>query len=639
MLKEDAAMPEGILEEVLGGEDERADHEAAEVAHQADAFASAVAARLSANDPEVSRRTAAFLAAQTALIEVQKVHLEQEHSLRVRSLRNQVTEQGLRRFGLRLRTTFQLLLASFMAALALGLLIMVYDAFHSKNVVIDQFEAPPQMSSQGLNGKVLAGGMLDVLTQIQVATRSSADHPSLSTGWANDISIEIPETGLSIEQIERVLKTRFGHDTHIDGDLVQSHGGALALTVRGTGILPRTFTGQPDKLDDLLRQAGEYLYGQSQPGLWAWYLGDKGRGEEAIAFSQEMYPRANPVEKPYVLNAWANAIVVSGASDANHRALALYREALRLKPDYFVAYYNVMQMLTNVGEEDAVISVGQQLLKRAGGRPGRGDENLYQYWDAAVWNLRKLRDGFVSDMESHGGLGSITGSNGSENLSVALIDVFLHDPEAAKVRLQTTAVDPNSAPDVAAAALAKGLLAYETHDIAEAARQMDILTQAYREPVVRMSSANIICFAVPVFEAAGQNAAADAALSAVGSLRFLDCSRFRGDLSDARGDWAQAQRWYAQAVELAPSLPAGYFSWGVARAKHGDLSGAIDMFAKAHERGPNWADPLKAWGDVLVKQSKPKEALAKYDQAMAAAPQWQELSAVRSRLSAELKKK
>jgi predicted Zn-dependent protease len=69
-----------------------------------------------------------------------------------------------------------------------------------------------------------------------------------------------------------------------------------------------------------------------------------------------------------------------------------------------------------------------------------------------------------------------------------------------------------------------------------------------------------------------------------------------------------AQKAYAEAVALAPDLPAGYYSWGVALARHGDLAGAEAKLKDANQRGPHWADPLKAWGDVFAKQGRgPRE--------------------------------
>jgi tetratricopeptide (TPR) repeat protein len=86
-------------------------------------------------------------------------------------------------------------------------------------------------------------------------------------------------------------------------------------------------------------------------------------------------------------------------------------------------------------------------------------------------------------------------------------------------------------------------------------------------------------------------------------------------------------------VTLAPDLPAGYYSWGVALAKHGDFDGAEAKFKEANKRGPHWADPLKASGDVLVKQGKIKMALAKYDEALKYAPNWKQLKEAREALT------
>jgi tetratricopeptide (TPR) repeat protein len=95
---------------------------------------------------------------------------------------------------------------------------------------------------------------------------------------------------------------------------------------------------------------------------------------------------------------------------------------------------------------------------------------------------------------------------------------------------------------------------------------------------------------------------------------YVDCYRFRGEIPDGRGDWPGAQKAYADAVALAPDLPAGYYSWGVALAKHRHLLGAEAKLKDANQKRPHWADPLKVWGDVLVKQGNGKDALAKYDE-------------------------
>jgi hypothetical protein len=43
----------------------------------------------------------------------------------------------------------------------------------------------------------------------------------------------------SIGEISRLLRERFGHDLHIDGDLIETVTGGLTLTVRGNGVPPK----------------------------------------------------------------------------------------------------------------------------------------------------------------------------------------------------------------------------------------------------------------------------------------------------------------------------------------------------------------------------------------------------------------
>lgn len=61
-------MAEGSLGGVLGEEDEKPEVESRDTLAGAEAFASAVAAKLAGNDPEVARRTADFLIDQSQLL-------------------------------------------------------------------------------------------------------------------------------------------------------------------------------------------------------------------------------------------------------------------------------------------------------------------------------------------------------------------------------------------------------------------------------------------------------------------------------------------------------------------------------------------------------------------------------------------
>jgi tetratricopeptide (TPR) repeat protein len=84
---------------------------------------------------------------------------------------------------------------------------------------------------------------------------------------------------------------------------------------------------------------------------------------------------------------------------------------------------------------------------------------------------------------------------------------------------------------------------------------------------------------------------------------------------------------------LAPDLPAAYYSWGLALARHAELDAAVAKLKEASHRGPHWADPLKAWANVLVKQGKTRDARSKYDEALKYAPNWKQLKEARAALA------
>jgi tetratricopeptide (TPR) repeat protein len=269
------------------------------------------------------------------------------------------------------------------------------------------------------------------------------------------------------------------------------------------------------------------------------------------------------------------------------------------------------------------------MMKAAGGRPGQAPETMYANYDQNVSDLPAERAENIADLESHSGIGTAGSAVGAEGLAIALIDVQMHDGEAATFRLKTTHVDEKSVPDVAAEAMDRALLAEQLGDLKTAAREWDTYAVGYANPAVATANPQYICDGAVTYERTGQSPKADVALNAVGKRTFVDCYRFRADVLDLRGDWVGAQEWYAKAVNLGPSIPTGYYSWGVALAKHGDLDRAAAKLKDANLRGPHWADPLKAWGDVLMKQGHTKDALAKYDQALRYAPNWKQLKEAR----------
>jgi tetratricopeptide (TPR) repeat protein len=500
--------------------------------------------------------------------------------------------------------------------------LMVRDAVTSREVVVEPFRMPSTLAAHGFDGTIVAGGLLDELGRLQDATRSTSAARGLTGAWSGDIKLDVPETGISLGEISRLLRDRFGHDVHIDGDLVEAPAGGLSLTVRGNGVPPKTIDGSATDLRKLTVAAAEYVYSKSQPGRWASYLNTHGRYEEAIAFCKSAVGSAEPAERAMLLTRWAVALESSGGSV--REGLALERAATKLQPDLWTAHNNLQNDLMILADEEGAWKAGEAMRRAAGGRPGLAPEVYYQNLDYVTWNLKPWLESTVADAEANAGAGTGVISAGP---SIADIELRLHDPEAADLALKTAREDPNDLAGNAMIRHVRGRMALEAGDLATAVVELEAFGTAYANPSVSTNNPGYHCWIAPVEEAAGHPDKADTLLKSAGT--FVDCYRFRADILDGRGNWPGAQQAYAEAVALAPDLPAAYYSWGVALARHGDLVRAEAKLIDANKRGPHWADPLKAWGDVLLKQGNRKEALAKYDEALKYAPNWKQLRQAR----------
>jgi hypothetical protein len=131
-----------------GKSDEKPEVEAPEALASAEAFAAAIAAIASREDPGVARKTEEFLSDQSHLLKIQAEHLEDEHALRLAHLRNLLREENVRRLGLRLRVGFQLFLVLVAITIGVGAAIMIRDAVMSRRVVIEPFEVSPNVAAR-----------------------------------------------------------------------------------------------------------------------------------------------------------------------------------------------------------------------------------------------------------------------------------------------------------------------------------------------------------------------------------------------------------------------------------------------------------------------------------------------------------
>jgi tetratricopeptide (TPR) repeat protein len=428
----------------------------------------------------------------------------------------------------------------------------------------------------------------------------------------------VPETGISLGDVQKFLRAWLGHDVRISGAVVEN-GDALVLTVRGNGVPAQRVAGKASELDTMIVSAAERALGAARPLELLGYLESTSRHAEAAALAGPMLASATATEAPQILNMWGNALT---GLDRLPEALDMYREANRLSLDHMRYKMNETLALERLGREEEAyqtISAGKDSTL------GNSSEELRRKAGFAT-GMMELRRGAIDLHESLQAYARMTGSTHllfemliASQDAIALAS--MHDAAGTELALEQAARGAMGPVDRLAAQQARSALAHELGHDSEALTDAQMaLSLEEHTPEWMLVFPPTACLAARYAEAAGLASVAEAMLAKAGT--FVDCASAKAEFAAHRGAWEEAQRDFAAAVDLAPSLPMAYESWGEALASHNELAPAIEKFRAAHERGPHWADPVERWGEALAAQGQFQAAAQKYAEAVTYAPNW-----------------
>jgi tetratricopeptide (TPR) repeat protein len=563
----------------------------------------------------------AYLEDQRALI------ADQRHHLKV-----QMKHLGLKYFADRMRVGLQIFVALGATAVALFIAGLVWQAATDNGLVIEAFSVPPDLAQRGLTGEVVAGQLEDKLSALQAATESARAAQSYSSDWGHEIKVEIPETGVSISELQRYLRQWLGRETRIGGEVFHGPDG-LHLTVRAGGQQGDQVTGPEDGLDGLLEKGAEALYARTQPYRWGVYLTQNGRAGEATAVYQRLASNGPDAERP-----WALIGLMRQDPDARGQA-ALLHEAVALNPNLALAWGNLWGADWMLGRSEAELQELRKAIEMTrrpdhGGASARSvqaleisdqfflDDLLGDYRDGAAQAQRMMQ---APDFYS---------AHKAARFTRALALARDHDPAAAEALLPAGeddgaiekeminwgGIDP---PRLAIAqsredwpAVLDGAKAQEgawlwinnQHGGAEGAGS---IVESTLRPAEAVALAHM-----------GRTAEAQA-LAATLARDCYGCLRARGVVAALAGRRAEADRWFAEAVRQGPDLPGAHLDWGRAKLARGDVAGAIAELQLAHAKGPHFPDPLEAWGEALMARRDYAGAAARFAEAARYAPEWE----------------
>ena len=440
-----------------------------------------------------------------------------------------------------------------------------------------------------------------------------------------EIKVEIPETGISLTQAWRYLKSWLGHERRLTGNLRDIGDGKIALTVALDGRDAFVLQGTAKDLDKLEDQAAEKIFAEVDPTNYVLYLAAKGRPADALAAAARLQQLAKtPAEMSDAYALWANETHYWTGDLA--LAMTRARIAIAQDPKTTASHMELMNLFTALGHDEEAFAQAREI---AGKR--KEDEPAWQNSDGVTYVKLEASD-----------LRNTTSGDFQQALrqpcySRRLCSIFGLDlrPAEYAARLHDAKLSRALSADAAAAGLTDAEQQQRTRYFVAIAGQdwpaALVSARAYVDaiqaiPVApRLRSILVATRGAPLLAYAlartGDLAGAHRAIDGTPGDCYL-CLDMRGNIDALQDNWSGAQYWFARAVQAAPSSPFAYADWGSMLLAQGKPDAAIEKFLLASRKGPHFAEPLEGWGEALMAKNQSHLALAKFREADKYAPNW-----------------
>ena len=539
-------------------------------------------------------------------------------------------------------------LAGLVVAVVLG--TMVWSAAKADGLVIEAIEAPPDIVQQGFSGSALAARLQDRLNRMQRETIGTRATTALREARDSDVKIQIPNTGISLGEVDRYLRSRLGHETAVRGELVKleagPQAGALALSVR-IGAQPGVEVVSPTRdVNELLQRGAEEIYRARDLARYLSWLAQNGRVAEAETVARGLTAAGSASQRSLALN------FLAGRSAGFGDEAAVQRRAVRLDPSNCNAWNGLGVAAFNLGHNEESLRTWQRAVdcyKTAPGFSPAGREfNLVMNrmnvmiarqarWDAlqlacAQLGVAPCSPETILATAQAGLAGNEVDSNIGERLQVATRMLANSHAGSDATRLLPFQQPPSGAPANAIRywLATAGYIAVSLGDwprVIALAAEDDALHDDGADPVVGLKAAVTRGPIWPVvwrpyaLAATGRQAEADAAVATL-PLDCYFCLIVRAKVADAKGDRSGAERWLAEAVRQGPSIPAAYVELAALNLARGDADRALAYARAGHKASPRASEPLELWAEALLAKGKARAAAARFAEAAKLAPRW-----------------
>ncbi|HEX3809371.1 MAG TPA: hypothetical protein VHW02_06685 [Rhizomicrobium sp.] len=572
--------------------------------------AEAVALHAALGTDGASEEAREYLRKQSRLADLQIDTLEKKDEFELSHLR-------FRRFSDYARFALEIAGGLVVLLIVCGLGSMVWSATQDRGLVVDVFSVPPDLAQTGLTGSVVANRLIDRYGALQAnsfaVTQGGESYRRDSSG---DVRVEIPDTGVSLGELQRYLRDWLGNDARVSGEVVHAPKG-YSLTVR-YGSQPG-FTVQGSDLDKLMNQSAEKLMAAALPYRYVEYLSRHHRVAEAVAILPALSASGSTSDRGRAYSAWATLYFYQGQM-LQSRKKAL--EGLTVDPHNAVleAYAGVGE--GNLGHDEGMLDYAKATLADFNGDAAGGLDPNVVIGLPALFTIyvREASGDLTSALAGWARLEELgTAYDPAQNTADAAAD---HNIELAR---RTFEKNPKTFQGSQNFNLRLGsmLIAYYSGNWPSAVRNgAEAAALLQKQPDQRWQQT---VYDLPYWADAAAHTGDIKGAEALIAPTPLDCDacvRSRGRIAAQKRDWKAAAHWFALVSARAPHVPFADTDWGAMLLAKGDLDGAIAQFESANAKGPHFADPLEMWGEALMAKNRSDLALAKFDDANKYAPNW-----------------
>ena len=571
--------------------------------------ASAAAAIALGHGP-LDPRAAAYLDEQTRLARLQAESLIEQNAFELSHLR-------FRRFSDWAKFALEISASLIALLVVAGIATMVWNASRSRDLVVESFSVPADIAQSGMSGSVLAARVLDRMGAMQAGTNSLAEGAgSYRSDDRDKVRVEIPDTGISIGELNRYLRQWLGDDIAVGGDLVHTPKG-LALTIRYGDRPGTTVTGSD--LDKLIEQAAERLYRAARPLRYVDYLAERARYAEAEAILVPLIAQGETRARALAYITLASLHYEEGDTKRELDAATI---AAKLDPSNAAAWYAVDAGAYNLSHRQLALDAEEAVLSLiANGRASDLNPDMVRTMPAILGADRDIDKADPQGAIAHCQLALGVQDCGTEYLAGYEGDAHdLVEMQRTIAMLPVTLLDgkPNgSVPSLQAS------LARHQGDWPRAVA-LDRSTDAILAANANQAWVRHIELWPDMSHdmARAGDIAGGEALIARTPLDCDNCVVARGRIATVKRDWAAAEHWFALVSGRMPSVPYADKAWGEMLMAKGDLAGAMARLEIANKKGPHFADPLEMWGEALIATNRSDLALTKFEEAARNAPNW-----------------